>query len=71
MTAAAHVLAADIPTDEPHLTAILRAQYIHHLTGHAVWPWEVDDLPDEWLDAYQALAVTMPEAAKRRRSTNG
>ncbi len=39
-------------TDDPMLGAILLAKQINELCGGAVIaPGEVDELPDEWLDA--------------------
>ena len=58
------------------LGQILRAQKVNRvLGGAAVMPWEVDDLPDEWLDAFDGLTDGMErmrehqakvEEAKRR-----
>jgi hypothetical protein len=58
-------------TDNPYITAIIRAQRIFQLTGHPVWPWEVDELPDDWLDAMRAYAVDVPAKAAKRRAIQG
>jgi len=48
-------------TTHPTLARILRAQKINRLSGGAlVAPWEVDELSDEWLDAYAALDRDLP-----------
>jgi hypothetical protein len=47
------------------LVDILRAQRINGIMGGAfVSPWEVEDLPGEWLDAFDALAVDLPQMRK-------
>ena len=44
-------------TDHPRWQAILVAEQINRRNGGAlVAPWELEQLPDEWLDAYQVLA---------------
>ncbi len=47
------------------LVDILRAQRINQIMGGAfISPWEVDELPAEWLDAFDALAVDLPAMRK-------
>lgn len=70
-------------TDEPHLSSILMAQAINRIMGGAlVTPWNLNDLPDDWLDAFSALAYDLPEMragqskvdaalAKLRKPKNG
>lgn len=55
-------------TADPFLAAIFRAEYINHRAGGAVIaPWEVKDLPDEWLIAYEALQDAPAREAQRKR----
>jgi len=43
-------------TDNEYFAAILLAQKINTLSGGAVIaPWEVNDLPDDWLDAFSEM----------------
>ena len=42
-------------TDDPDMIALIQAQRIYSLTGHPVWPWELDEFPDTFLDAVRAL----------------
>jgi hypothetical protein len=47
------------------LVDILRAQRINGIMGGvAVMPWEVDQLPGDWQDAFDALAVDFPQMRK-------
>jgi hypothetical protein len=49
-------------TSEAHVAAIIQAQMINRVLGGAlVAPWEVDELPNEWLDVFRAMAVELPE----------
>lgn len=34
--------------------------------GTVVRPWELDDLPDEWVDAYLGLTVHLPAMRARQ-----
>lgn len=50
------------------MVAIIQAERIFHITGHAVWPWEVEkSLPDDWLDAFRAYSVEVGDKARKRR----
>lgn len=61
MTPALLCLADGQGTSEPHLAAIFQARQINQALGGAfVGPWDVDELPDEWLDAFRGLAVDLP-----------
>lgn len=61
MTPALLSLADGQGTSEPHLAAIFQAKMINQVMGGAfVAPWDVDELPDEWLDVFRALAVDLP-----------
>lgn len=43
-------------TDDPRLSAILLARQVNELCGGAVVaPWDVNELPDEWLDALSGI----------------
>jgi hypothetical protein len=47
------------------LVAVLSAQHVNRVLGGAfVGPGEVDGLPDDFLDACEALAVDVPRMAK-------
>lgn len=52
-------------TTDPYVTRIIRANRIFVLTGHPIWPWEVDDIPDEWHDAFRAFSVEVGEKAAK------
>lgn len=40
---------------------IIRAQKINQVVGGAaVMPWEVDELPDEWMDAFTGMVDDLP-----------
>jgi hypothetical protein len=43
-------------TSDPYLVMILQAQKVLMMTGQKLWPWEVGQLPTDWLDAICALA---------------
>lgn len=41
---------------------IIRAQKINQVMGGAaVMPWEVDELPEEWLDLFSGMVDELPE----------
>lgn len=49
-------------TDHPRWKMIMLAQQINRLSGGAlVAPWELEQWPDEWLDAYQILWRGVPQ----------
>jgi len=39
---------------------VILANRIYNVTGNPCHPWEVDDYPDDWLDALTAFAVDVP-----------
>jgi hypothetical protein len=51
------------------LIRIIRAQKINQVVGGAaVMPWEVDELPDEWMDAFAGIADDLPEVTAMVRA---
>jgi len=47
-------------TTDPILGAICQARNINTMSGGAVIaPWELGELPDDWLDAFEVLANAM------------
>ena len=51
-------------TSEPMLVKIWLARTINsQLGGAIVAPWEVDELPGEWLDALTGMATNVPAMA--------
>lgn len=49
-------------TTHPLIVAFLAAQRINQAAGGAVIsPWELDELPDEWLDAALALTTDLQQ----------
>jgi hypothetical protein len=48
-------------TTHPQLSRIYLARTFNGLCGAVIAPWEIDDLPDEWLDALLALTDDLPE----------
>jgi hypothetical protein len=51
------------------LIRIIRAQKINRVVGGAaVMPWEVDELPDEWMDAFTGIADDLPEVTAMVRA---
>jgi hypothetical protein len=59
------VLASGGGTDDPYLTRIIKAQYIYKAFGVALYPWQVDDMPDDWMDAILSYSVDVPKKAER------
>ncbi len=44
---------------------IIRAQKINQVMGGAaVMPWEVDELPEEWIDLFNGMVDELPAMAK-------
>ena len=69
MTPALLALAEGRGTSNPYLAGILLAQRINSTVGYPlVAPWEVDQLPGDWLDAFMALSDRLPamRAGKRK-----
>lgn len=68
MTAELLALADGHGTSEPHLSAILRCQAYNQAMGGAVLaPWEVSDLPGEWMEVLDAMVYRLPGMAAGRR----
>ena len=42
-------------TTHPILSNLFLARNLNHLCGTSINPWEIDQLPDEWLDAITAV----------------
>ena len=47
-------------TNDPMLIRVIQANHIYQLLGKSVWPWEVDGLPEDWLEAIETIAVEVP-----------
>ncbi len=61
MTAGLLSLADGSSTQEPHLTAVYLARIINREMGGAlVGPWDVGELPEEWLDVFRGLSRELP-----------
>ncbi len=57
-------------TEHPFLARVLLAQKINLLTGSNVRPWEVDEIPWEWLTAIEVMAgAQQAETAQRKVGT--
>ena len=50
------------------MVKVITAKHIYHATGHAVWPWEIDQLPDDWTDAILEYESAYP---RKRALYNG
>jgi hypothetical protein len=49
-------------TTDPLLSAFLLAKQINLAAGGTVVaPWEVGELPEEWIEAARGLTLTLPE----------
>lgn len=48
-------------TSHPLLANIVLARRINQVCGTALGPWDVDDLPDTWLDAIVAMTSELDE----------
>lgn len=57
------MLAAGAPTKDEYLTRIIAANNVYRVTGMPCMPWEVDALPDDWMDAIDAY-LSVPELRK-------
>lgn len=52
-------------TNDERLIRIIRAQKINKVVGGAaVMPWEVDELPEEWLDLFTGMVDELPEVSR-------
>ena len=59
------MLASGGGTDDPNMSRIIQAQHIYRTFGVGLFPWQVDEMPVDWMDALTAYAVDMPEKAAR------
>ena len=59
------MLAAGGGTDDEYLTRIIKARHIYEATGKALYPWEVDDMPVDYMDAILCLQIDVPNKAER------
>ena len=48
-------------TNHPLLSSIVLARQINRVCGTTIGPWDVDDLPDVWLDAIGAMTGELDE----------
>jgi len=47
------------------LIRIIRAQKINQVVGGAaVMPWEVDELPEEWIDLFNGMVDELPAVTR-------
>lgn len=68
MSAALLQAARGRTTDNPYLGAIFTAQAVNHALGtNSIMPWEVWELPQEWLDACLAVSSELPEIKKKTK----
>lgn len=68
MTGEVLAIAGGTGTREPHLAAILRSQAYNQVMGGTVLaPWDVQELPGEWIDALHMMAYQYPEMAAKRQ----
>lgn len=68
MTSALLALSAGEGTTDQHLASIILARKINTALGGAILsPWDVEELPDGWLDAVKALTDQLPEIRRGRR----
>lgn len=68
MTPAFLSLAEGGGTSEPRLSAIWLARMINSQVGGAVVaPWDVGELPGDWLDALIGMATEVPRMAQGKQ----
>jgi hypothetical protein len=65
LNAASNILAAGAPTEDSYMRRVIQANCVYQTTGQAVWPWEVDELPDDWLDAIVEFTQALPEKMRK------
>ncbi len=54
-------------TSNKFLARVALAQMVNRISGGAVIaPWDVDGLPEVWLDVFRALSEDMPSMAKAK-----
>jgi hypothetical protein len=54
-----------LETHDNYVARTIIAYRVFKATGHALWPWEVNELPDDWLDAFEEFAKLMERADGR------
>ena len=59
------MLASGGGTDDEYLSRIIKARHVFDATGYSVPPWEVDDLPVDWMDSILSLQIDVPKKAAR------
>lgn len=57
-------LAEGKPTRDPILSRILFARKMNHYLGVQIWPEEVDELSEDFIDAINGLINGVPKMAK-------
>lgn len=71
MTGGLLALSGSRKTSEPHLAAFLTAQHVNQAAGGTVvTPWEVDELPMEWIEAANGLMLELPGMRKGRQTVD-
>ena len=58
-------------TRDPVLSRILVARRINHYLGVQIWPGEVDDLPEDFLEAVNGLIDGVPKMKKHYDKVEG
>lgn len=68
----ARALGSGRGTSDPVLAAFLLAKKINGAAGGVVVaPWEVDGLPEEWIDGARVLAEVVPGVQAGRQQVEG
>lgn len=50
------------PIDNPYLVGIVRAKQINQqVGGFMIAPWDISELPEDWLLVFDGLANQLPE----------
>jgi glycogen debranching enzyme len=49
---------------------IIQAQKINQVTGAALMPWEIEEMPGEWMDAILAMADELREMQAARKQVD-
>jgi hypothetical protein len=71
LTAALLEVARTDKTSDATFQAIFTAEMINRMSGGVVVaPWDVWQLPQDWLDAFKALAVDLPNYKKGIQRVN-
>jgi hypothetical protein len=58
-------------TSDPLLGRVMLARRINHFCGTAIGPWDVDDLPDVFIDAINALDSDLTEITSGLEKVRG